>query len=211
MHTNVISISRQVGSAGEEVAAAIAQALDFRLIDYQVIQAAAEEAGVSPETVSEAEHTPSLMTRILEALAKNPTMPVAAWADPMPLTTSPLFTSTDYRTFVEDVIRDIAGRGQCVIVGHAAQVILRDRFDTVRVLVTGSTQHRARRIMSGMGVDEKTALKTIERTDNERVDYFRRFYETGWLTPSTYDICISTDRLNPAQAAELIVSAARLR
>ncbi len=211
MHTNVISISRQVGSAGEEVAAAIAQALDFRLIDYQVIQAAAEEAGVSPETVSEAEHTPSLMTRILEALAKNPTMPVAAWADPMPLTTSPLFTSTDYRTFVEDVIRDIAGRGQCVIVGHAAQVILRDRFDTVRVLVTGSTQHRARRIMAGMGVDEKTALKTIERTDNERVDYFRRFYEIGWLTPSTYDLCISTDRFNPAQVADVVVAAARLR
>ncbi len=211
MHTNVISISRQVGSAGEEVASAVAQALDFRLIDYQVIQAAAEDAGVSPETVSEAEHTPSLMTRILEALAKNPTMPVAAWADPMPLTTSPLFTSTDYRTFVEDVIRDVAQQGQCVIVGHAAQVILRDRFDTMRALVTGSTQHRARRIMSGMGVDEKTALKTIERTDNERVDYFRRFYETGWLTPSTYDICISTDRFNPAQVADVVVAAARLR
>jgi len=102
MHTNVISISRQVGSAGEEVASAVAQALDFRLIDYQVIQAAAEDAGVSPETVSEAEHTPSLMTRILEALAKNPTMPVAAWADPMPLTASPLLhrptTGRSWRT-----------------------------------------------------------------------------------------------------------------
>jgi cytidylate kinase len=211
MNTRVVTISRQVGTSGEEVAAAVAKRLGFRVIDYQVIQAAAEEAGVSPETVSEAEHTPSLMTRLLEALARNPSMPVAAWADPLPLTSSPLFTSADYRKFVEDVIRDIAEQGQCVIVGHAAQTILRGRFDTLGVLVTGSPQYRSRRIMVGMGVDEKTALKTVERTDNERLDYFRRFYDTGWLSPWVYDLCINTDHVNPQQAGEVIAVSASLR
>ena len=211
MNTRVVTIARQVGAAGEEVAAAVAKHLSFRVIDYQVIQAAAEEAGVSPETVSEAEHTPSLMTRLLESLARNPSMPVAAWSDPLPLTTSPLFTSTDYRRFVEDVIRDIAEQGDCVFVGHAAQVILRGRFDTLRVLITGSPHFRARRIMGGMDVDEKTALKTVERTDSERLDYFRRFYDTGWLSPWVYDLCINTDHINPDQAAETIVHLASLR
>ncbi|MEX2081321.1 MAG: cytidylate kinase family protein, partial [Dehalococcoidia bacterium] len=87
MNTRVISISRQVGAAGEEVAQLVAERLGFRYIDYQVIQEAAREANVSPETVSEAEHTPSLMTRLLEAQARNPTMPAAAWADPLPLAT----------------------------------------------------------------------------------------------------------------------------
>lgn len=211
LNTRVISISRQVGTAGEEVAEAVAKKLGLRLIDYQVIQRAAEEAGVSPETVSEAERTPSLMTRLLEALARNPSMPVAAWADPVPLAASPLFTSADYRKFIEDVIRDLAGQGDCVIVGHAAQVILRDRFDTVRVLVTASAASRTRRIAAGMGVEDKEALKIIERTDNERLDYFRRFYETGWLSPSTYDLCISTDHLKPEQCAEVIARFAELR
>ncbi len=211
MNTRVVTIARQVGSSGEEVAVAAAKRLGFRVIDYQVIQAAAEEAGVSPETVSEAEHTPSLMTRLLEAMARNPSMPVAAWADPLPLTSSAMFTSADYRKFVEDVIRDIAEQGECVIVGHAAQVILRGRFDTLNVLVTGSPQFRSRRIMAAMGVDEKTALKTVERTDNERLDYFRRFYDTGWLSPWVYDLCINTDHLNPEQAGELIAQAALLR
>lgn len=211
MNTRVITINRQVGTAGEEVAGNVAGILGMRVIDYQVIQAAAEEAGVSPETVSEAEHTPSLMTRLLEALARNPSMPVAAWADPVPLTTSPLFTSVDYRKFVEDVIRDIAEQGDCVIVGHAAQAILHGRFDTLSVLVTGSPKYRSRRIMAGMGVDEKAALKTVERTDSERNDYFRRFYETGWLSPWEYDLCINTDHLNPAQAADIIARAAQLR
>jgi len=206
MNTRVLSISRQVGTAGEEVAREAAARLGFRYIDYQVIQDAAQEAGVSPETVSESEHTPSLMTRFLESLARSPGVPVTGWADPAPLTTSPLFTSTDYRRFVESAIRDIAESGNAVIVGHAAQVILRDRFDTVRVLVTGSPGFRARRIMAGMDVDEKTALKTVERTDNERVDYFRRFYDTGWLSPCTYDLTINTDHLNAAQCAEVIAT-----
>lgn len=211
MNTRVVSISRQVGTAGEEVANALAKRLEFRYIDYQVIQDAAREAGVSPETVSEAEHTPSLMTRLLEALARNPSMPVAAWADPVPLSTNPLYTSIDYRRFVEQVIRETAAQGECVIVGHAAQVILRERLDTVRVLVTGSHGYRARRIVAGMGVDDKEASKIIERTDNERIDYFKRFYETGWLKPSTYDLCVNTDHMNPSQAAELIASAATMR
>src|SRR5436190_13075465 len=117
MNTRVVCVTRQVGVAGEEVAYAVGARLGFRVIDYQVIQEAAAEAGVSPETVSEAEHTPSLLTRILEALARNPSMPVAAWADPMPITNSPLYTSSDYRRFVESVIRDLAEGGSCVIVG----------------------------------------------------------------------------------------------
>jgi cytidylate kinase len=122
-----------------------------------------------------------------------------------------MYTSSDYRKFVEQVIREMAEQGNCVIVGHAAQVILRERFDTVRVLVTGSRPHRVRRICAGMGVDEKEALKTIERTDNERLDYFRRFYDTGWLTPCTYDLCLNTDRLKPEEAAHIIVQACELR
>jgi cytidylate kinase len=210
MNARVVAVARQVGSAGEELAQGVAGRLGLRYIDYQVIQQAAREAGVSPETVSEAEHTPSLLTRILEALARNPTMPVAAWADPIPLSTSPLYISSDYRKFVEDVIRDIARTGSCVIVGHAAQVILRDRLDTLRVLVAGSPPFRARRIMAGMGVDEKTAIKTIERTDSERLDYYRRFYDTGWLSPCAYDICVNTDHITPAQGAEIVATAASL-
>lgn len=211
MNTRVVTIARQVGTAGEEVAQGVADALGFRYVDYQIIQAAADEANVSPETVSEAEHMPSLMTRILEALARSPAIPAAGWVDPVSLTASPLSMSTDYRRFIERVILDLAEQGNCVILGHGSQVVLRNRVDTVSALITGSNEHRARRIMAGMGVDEKLALKTVERTDSERIDYFHRFYDTGWLTPCTYDLCLSTDHLNPSQAADVVVCAARLR
>lgn len=211
MGVRVIALSRQVGTAGEEVASLVADKLKLRVIDYQVIQEAAREAGVSAEAVSEAERAPSLLTRFLEALARNPGVPVAAWADPIPLTTTPLFTSDDYRGLIENVIRDLGTQGNCLIIGHAAQVILKDRADVLRVLITGSAQPRVRRVMRGMGVDEKAARKTVEKTDAERNEFFRRFYDIRWTDASNYDICVSTDDLSPAEAASIIVAAARVR
>ncbi len=210
MNIRTIALARPVGTAGEEIAQLTAAKLGFRFYDYQVVQTAAQEAGVSPETVSEAEHTPSLLTRILEALARNPSMPVAAWADPVPLATNPLLTSTEYRRFIEDVIHDLADQGEAVLMGHGAPMILRNRTDTLKVLTTGASDLRAERIASGMNVDLATARKTVARTDSERVDYFRRFYDRSWLDAENYDLCLNTDRLTPNEAAALIAQAAQM-
>lgn len=211
MNTNVIAIARQVGSLGEDIARELAARLDYRFVDYQIVQDAAREAGASPEAVSEAERSPSLLTRILETLARNPSMPEAVWANPAPLAESPLYTSTDYRRFIERVIIDVADQGRAVVVGHAGQAVLKGRPDVLRTLVCGSVAARTRRIMANMGMDEKEAKAVAERTDHERVIYLDRFYETNWLAPSTYDICVNTDHLNVEQAVELIEAAARIR
>ena len=210
MNIRTVAIARPVGTAGEEIGQLAATKLGFWFYDYQVVQTAAQEAGVSPETVSEAEHTPSLLTRILEALARNPSMPVAAWADPVPLATNPLLTSTEYRRFIEDVIRDLADQGEAVLMGHGAPMILQERTDTLKVLTTGSSSLRAERIASGMSVDIETARKTVTRTDSERSDYFRRFYDRSWLDAENYDLCLNTDRLAPDEAAALIAQAAQM-
>ena len=211
MNTQVVTVARTLGSAGEDVARAVAQRLDFRYVDYQIIQEAAREAGASPEAVAEAQRAPSLLTRILETLARNPSMPEAVWANPTPLIESPLYTSTDYRKFVERVIVETAEQGRAVIVGHAAQAVLKHRPDVLRTLITGSLEHRARRIARSMAIDEKSALKTAERSDQDRIIYVDRFYHIGWLAPGSYDICINTDEINPEQAADLIVSVAHMR
>ena len=210
MNIRIVAIARPVGTAGEEIAQLAAEKLGFRFFDYQVVQTAAQEAGVSPETVSEAEHTPSLLTRILEALARNPSMPVAAWADPVPLATSPLLTSTEYRRFIEDVIRDLAEQGEAVLIGHGAPMVLQGRSDTLKVLTSGSVEQRAERIAAGMNVDVGTAQKTVVKTDAERQDYFNRFYNRSWLAVENYDLCLNTDRLTPDQAATLIAQAAQM-
>ena len=210
MNIRIVALARPVGTAGEEIAQLTADKLGFRFYDYQVVQAAAQEAGVSPETVSEAEHTPSLLTRILEALARNPSMPVAAWADPVPLASNPLLTSTEYRRFIEDVIRDLADQGEGVLMGHGAPMVLHDRSDTLKVLTTGSLELRAKRIAEGMNADIDTGRRTVEKTDAERQDYFKRFYNRAWLASENYDLCLNTDRLTADQASTLIAEMAQM-
>lgn len=211
MNTRVITIARTVGSLGEEVAREVARRLGYRYVDYQIVQQAAQEAGASPEAIAEAQQAPSLLTRLLETLARNPSMPETVWANPAAPIDSPLYTSGDYRRFVEQVITDVADQGRAVILGHSAQAVLRGRTDVLRTLVTASLDHRVRRVMDAMGIDAKEAEKVIKRSDHERIVFMDRIYELGWLSPEDYDVCVNTDHLNPEQVAELVIKAAELR
>lgn len=212
METRAVTIARQVGTLGEEVATAVADRLGFILLDYRVVQAAAEGAGVSTETIAEAEHRPPFFTRIIEALARNPAGPATGqWAEPVNMAATPLLTSIDYRDLVARVIEDYAARGHVVFLGHGAQFTLRDRPDVLRVFVTGSLEVRKRRVMTGMVCSEEQAAEVIARTDSERHRYFHDYFHADWRTPSLYDVVINTDHLNPDQAAEIILAAATAR
>ena len=212
METRIITVARQVGTLGEEVARILAEEMDFRLLDYRVVQAAAEEAGVSTETIAEAEHKPSFFTRILEALARNPSGAAGGqWVEPLDMSGTALLTSADYRDLVRQVVEDYAGQGQVVFLGHGAQFMLAGRPDTLRVLITGSKVARTRRVMAGMACSEEQANEVVSRTDRERSSYFKEYFGADWLSPTVYDLTVNTDSLNPAQAAALIRAAASAR
>lgn len=212
METRVVTIARQVGTLGEDIARQVADELGFRLLDYRVVQAAAEEAGVSTETIAEAEHRPSFFTRILEALARNPVGPASGqWVEPLDMANTPLLTSADYRDLVRQVVEDYATQGDVVLLGHGAQFVLAGRPDVLRVLVTGTHGARARRVMAGMACSQEQASEVLTRTDHERTKYFKEYFGADWLAPDTYDLAINTDHMNPEQATSLIVTAAGVR
>ena len=212
METRVVTIARQVGTLGEEIARLVSEELGFRMLDYRVVQEAAEEAGVSTETIAEAERRPSFFTRVLEALARNPAGPASGeWVEPLDLTNTPLLTSADYRDLVKQVVEDYATQGNVVLLGHGAQFVLAERPDVLRVLVTGSNGPRSRRIMTGMVCSQEQANEVMARADGERHKYFKEYFGADWLSPRLYDLTVNTDHLNPAQATSLIVAAARVR
>lgn len=212
MAIRVITIARQVGTGGEDVARMLAGATGYRLLDYHLIQEAAREAGVSPETVSDAEHKPSFFTRIIEALARNPATPASGqWGEPVNVAATPLLTSIDYRQLIQEVIEDFAGQGDVVFLGHGAQFVLKGRPEVFRVLIAGSPETRAKRLVAIMATSEEKARELVARTDRERTDYFRTYYGEDWLAPASYDLVVNTDRIDPAAAADVILAAASTR
>ncbi|MEP7216447.1 MAG: cytidylate kinase-like family protein [Anaerolineaceae bacterium] len=206
----VLTIARQHGAGGEAIALAVARQLGLRHVDYEVFRSAAEQAGTSPETLESAAQHRGLLARLLDSFARTAPASVEMWTTPVSLYSSQLYTSAEYRIFIEDAIRDLAEQGDVVIVGHGAQLVLANRPDTYRVLITGSVDKRvARAVAQGLPMDD--ARRSIRDADEERVAYFREFYGAGWLDPASYDLVINTDLTNIEQAVAIVVNAVKLR
>ena len=147
MAVSVVTFTVQTGSDGNEIARAVSVKLGYRYYDREVVSQAASLAGVSPETIASAERWPSFIERMLEHFARATALSDTA-VPGSPVATPPVLTMTsaDYRALIEQVVRELASRGDCVIVGHAAQIILREEPGVFKVLVHGSAEKRTARL-----------------------------------------------------------------
>jgi cytidylate kinase len=204
MSRTVVCISRSAGAGGEEVAKLVAEQLGFRYVDSEIVERAAELAGVSPEQVAQVEHSRPLVIRIMETLA---TMPLVAEGGHVTATIpSPNLT---YSHLIEHAVRETAEGKDVVIVAHGASHALGGRPEVLRVFVTASPGNRAARLSRESGIDERAATKSVEESDKERARYLERFYDVRQELPVHYDLTLNTDLVTPETAAALIVAAAR--
>ena len=204
-----VCISPTDGSGGEFVGPMVAEALGFQLLNAQIVRRAAEEAGVDPAAVVDAEGRRSLATRLLGRLTDAGPSGAAGFTDDAAGVEDAGPDREALRDFIRAVILEAGERGDAVIVTHAASYALAGRSDVLRVLISASPGTRARRIAEAKGCSESAAAKAVARGDAGRAEYLKRFYDIDAELPAHYDIVIDTDRLDPVAAAELIVSAAR--
>jgi Cytidylate kinase-like family len=188
-----------------EVARGVAEKLGFALVDEEIILRAAAEAGVEPGLVADAERRRSFIERAVQGVASggDPTgfvyAGVVAAAEP---------AGAELRDLIRTAIEETAGRGNVVIVAHAASHALASQPDVLRVLVTASPSVRQARVASERELSEKDAARVLERSDAARADYLKRFYGAKRESPTQYDVVVSTDRLSPAEAVSVVAVAA---
>jgi hypothetical protein len=182
-----------MGAGGEEVGRLAAGKLGFDYVDEDIVSRAAERGEVTAEDVANAERRQSLLRRLLTELGTGGGAETYGLA-PVPGGNLP----DDMRALIREAIEEAAGRGNVVIVGHAASYALAGREGILRALVTASPETRAGRHEG-----------SIKSSDAERADYLRRFYGVEHELPTHYDLVINTDVVSVEQAAELIALAAR--
>jgi cytidylate kinase len=215
MPANVIALSVQTGSGGFTIAHRTADQLGFRYYDWEITSEAAARAGVTPNEVIAAERVPGFMERMMRRLGAVSTVSLegsAGFGELSPAmynTALESLTSDDYRQFIERVVRELADRGDAVIVGHAAQHTLRQQPGVLRVLVYGSAAIRAERLASEQGIDLEKAKTTVKQSDKDRTELLKRLYRFDWLDASMYDLALNTDSLSLDYATEAICTAAR--
>jgi uncharacterized protein len=207
MPVKVVTFSVQQGSDGHRVAQLVGQKLGFPYYDAEIVSQAASIVGVSAETVAAAERWPTFIERMLERLAM--TTVVSEGVMPAPPSTNPsvmMMTSSDYRQIIEQVVSNLAERGRCVIVGHAAQAVLKNTPSVFKVLVAGSAERRAKRLMEEQSLSEKDAAAAIKNSDHQRIEFFKHVYSIDWLDSSIYDMTLNTDDIEPETAVSMVMT-----
>jgi cytidylate kinase len=214
MAASVIAFSVLTGSGGFAIARQVAERLGFRYYDWEITSEAAARAGVSPNEVIAAERVPGFIERVMRRLGTATAVGLEggpAFSEPSPaMWTSALqgLTSDDYRQFIERIVLELAGQGEAVIVGHAAQYTLRETPGVLKVLVHGSVKARAARVAEEQGIDLQAATTMVNQSDRDRTELMRRVYRFDWLDAAGYDLCLSTDSLPADFGVETITAAA---
>jgi cytidylate kinase len=208
MTASVLTFSNQTGAGGGAIARAVADKLQFRYYDWEVIAQAAQEAGVSPEVlaVATSERLPGFLERMMSRLAA---IGVGDETSPVGTITRSSLNSEDYRQFLDHVVRELGNQGEAVIVNNAGQVILRDKPGVLKILVRGSETVRAARLAEMQNIETKKALQTVTNADRQRSEYFRRIYHLDWLSSENYDIVLNSDIISTELAIDMIGAAAR--
>ena len=205
MEARVVSISRTMSAGGEEVGRLVAAELGFRYVDDEVVIRASAQAGVSPATIAQEEHSRSLSERIRQAISAEHTQFEGA-----PVTLSSDRADRElYQGLIQWVVQDIAREGQVVFVAHGTSITLANMSGNLRVLITASPEVRSERLMGADGLNQRQARKAIQDSDRERQNFFRRLYNLRQELPTHYDLVINTERLTVPEAAKLVVLAAR--
>jgi cytidylate kinase len=158
---------------------------------------------VTTEEIERAEHSQSLVARIMEALAATPPVSEGGYIAPA------VKPSSNYSHIIEHVIRETAEGGDVVIVAHGGSHALANRGDVLRVFITASPDVRQDRIVRDSGIDARAAGKAVDASDKERAMYLERFYNLKEEQAIHYDVTVNTDNIDDAVAVGLVVAAAR--
>jgi cytidylate kinase len=200
---SVVCVSRTAGAGAEEVSRLVAQRLDCPLIDEEIVLQAADRAGVETDFVTDVEKGKSFLAHLVDDVIESGA--IAAYGPVVPRPAGP--KRDELRGLIRTAIEETANRGKVVIVAHGAAIALASRDDVLRVFITGSPAERARRLAESDQLGDGEAAKLAERSDAERADYLKRFYDVQAELPTHYDLVVNTDRLTLEDAATLIVAA----
>lgn len=185
----VITIGRQHGSSGREIARRLAEELNIKCYDKEIVDEAAANSKFSRELIN-AYDEKRMSAFLLHAggygLNENFRLNMQVVAAQF------------------DTMRALANAGDCIFVGRCADYILRDRKDLVRVFILGDMDSRLKCLEKRQGLDEVTAKRTIKEVDKDRSSFYKYYSEQTWGDAQNYDICINSSRLGVEGSVEVI-------
>ncbi len=203
---SIITISRMYGSGGSTVAARIANAMGWSLLDNAVIDEVAARTGLSAsEVAAREERRPSLAERVATAMAMSTQemmSPIAAAQFPP--------TEQHLLDVTRAVIEEAAARASVVIVGRGAQMMLGARSDVFGVFCYAPLEALTRIAMQRDGLEHAAAEKRVQHVNQERTAWVKANWGRDWRGIENYHLCVNTDALGIDGAVDTVIRAAQV-
>ncbi len=191
MSNKIYTISREFGSAGRTIGKMVAEKLGIPCYDSEIVQQVAIKSGLLADHIAERGEDLSASGRF-----------------------SSIFTLYNlYSNMNKDdiiwhaqvkVIKELAEKGPCVIVGRCADHILREEKNLVKIFVYSDKEDRAKRIVEVYGEKTDSPEKRLRDKDKNRAAYYKQYTDMEWGDPRHYDICLNSGKLGIEKCVEII-------
>ena len=179
---NVIAIGRQFGSGGHDIGKILAEKLGYDFYDAEIIQMTAGTTGYTPEFIKKNEEimTNSLIYDLVNQMYLNADMQDEAPKD---------------KIFEAEcqVVRNLAKKGNCVIVGRCADYVLRNSENCLKVFFSAPLMSRIRRVAQRQNISEGEAKATVQKNEKLRADNYRYYTRRMWGAAGNFDLSLNTD------------------
>ena len=182
----VVTVSREYGSGGRYVAKLLSEKLGVKFYDKEIVTKLAEETGLSEEYIEENEQKRGILSTLENDQVTG--------------------LSNKDELFIKEteLIKKLARKDSCVIVGRCADFILKNNRNVVKVFVYSDMEDKIKRATKFYGLDKEKAEKEIKNIDKQRANHYKYYTEREWKEYSNYDICINSDTFGVEKSADII-------
>lgn len=203
-----VTIARQLGSGGSELGHSLAEALGIRCIDREIISQTAKQFDVQEQDVAEREERVApFWERMLNGFVVG--APEAAYVAPPP---TQMPSDREIFEAETEVLKRIAAREECVIVGRAASHVLIPHPLMLNVLLYAPLEFRIARVMQVYGAATPEAARAqIQRSDSMRGKSIAQMTGKDWMAPENYHLCIDSSTLPIPEISQLLTGFVRHR
>ena len=204
MEKVIITIARQYGSGGKTIGQMLANDLGIPFYSREILRLASDDSGIREELFNQAD----------EKLRSNPLFGASkkVYTGGLISPESDDFVSSENLcNYQAKVIKELAEKGSCVIVGRCADFVLKDRADVVSVFVHAPADYCMERAMERNDMSRKEMEKFIAKTDKYRGDFYHYYTGNVWNDARNYDLCLNSSKLGFEKCVEEIKAYIKVR
>ena len=192
----VITIGCEYGAKGNAIGKKIAQDLGIKFYDRDLVDEIIKEVGIPTDIMDRVEEGGTIAGKGAQGDVRGS---FSKYAD-----------LTDRAIHVQkQIIRKLAQKEACVIIGRSADYILKDRNDVLNVFIHGNMPEKTQRIMGLYNVGEKEAVKMMADTDKRRMTNYNFYTDQKWGKASNYTLCLNSSQLGYDRCEKLVIECSK--